>query len=261
MGNLKLIEFIHLLTEASGKIITAAFNQSTLKVDLKADATPVTQADRDAEECLRGLIRRHYPDHGIIGEEFGTDRPDAEYVWVLDPIDGTKSFIAGVPLFATLIGLLHKNRPILGVIHQPVLGQLCLGDNLQATLNGAPIHVRSAPPIDKALLLTTDTTTIPIHQNAVCWERLVHKAGLLRTWGDAYGYLLVARGSADIMLDPAMNPWDLLPLIPVIKGAGGCVTDWQGQPVDDGTIGSSCIAAHPKLHSQVLALLNADETV
>lgn len=255
----KLKAFIHLLAETSGRLIVDAFGQSSLKIELKADSTPVTQTDRAAEDCLRGLIHRHYPEHGVIGEEFGSDRPDAEYVWVLDPIDGTKSFIAGVPLFATLIGLLHKNRPILGAIHQPILKQLCLGDNSRTTLNGQIVHVRPAPPIHNAALLTTDTTAVPIHQDRAGWERLVRSTGLLRTWGDAYGYLLVARGYADIMVDPIMNPWDLLPLIPVINGAGGSITDWQGDPHTLGTSKTSCIAAHPELHDQILMLLHSNE--
>ena len=249
----KLKAFLLSLTEMSAEVIRLYFRQPHLKVELKADTSPVTAADRETEARLRECIHRRYPEHGIIGEEFGKEREQAEWAWVLDPIDGTRSFIAGVPLFATLIGLLYQGRPLIGVIDQPILNQTCLGDNETATLNNHPIHVSPTSRLSDALLLTTDTTTVPLHQDQAGWERLVTSTRLLRTWGDAYGYLLVATGRADIMVDPIMNPWDLLPLIPIIRGAGGVFSDWQGK---DPITATSSLATNPLLYPQVIEKLN-----
>ena len=144
------------LAGLSGDFIRPFFGRSDLKVELKADRTPVTEADRGAEELMRGLISKTFPSHGIIGEEFGFNRTDAEFVWVLDPIDGTKSFAAAVPLFGTLIGLLHHGQPVLGCINQPILGQFLIGDNHSTKLNGRPARVRAPRPLEEATLLTSD---------------------------------------------------------------------------------------------------------
>src|SRR5258705_354079 len=188
-----------------------------------------------------------------MAEEFGTERGDAEWVWVLDPIDGTKSFVSGVPLFGTLIGLLHRGQPVLGAIHQPILGELLLGDGTTTTLNDRPVRVRTTTNLRDAVVLASDTTTVARHQSADGWDRLVAGARWVRTWGDCYGYLLVATGQADVMTDPIMSPWDLLPLIPVIRGAGGVITDWQG---GDPVRATSIVAACPELHPQVIECLN-----
>jgi len=249
----QLREFIKLLAHASSKVITTHFANPDLVVDRKEDLSPVTAADRGAETVMRELIASHYPEHGIIGEEFGNSREDAEYVWVLDPVDGTISFAAGVPLFGTLIGLLYRGRPVLGCIHQPTIGQLCIGDNEQTTLNGRRVRVRTSAGLAKATLLTTDLDNIAAYQNYDTFEALRHEVGMFRTWGDCFGYLQVATGNADIMIDPVLNPWDLLPLIPVIQGAGGVITAWDGS---DAIAGKSCIAATPELHAEVVRRLN-----
>jgi histidinol phosphatase-like enzyme (inositol monophosphatase family) len=245
--------FIRELAEESGALIRRYFRSPSLAVEVKDDATPVTDADRGAEELLRKKILARFPDHGIMAEELGHERLDAEWVWVLDPIDGTKSFVSGVPLFGTLIGLLHRGQPVLGAIHQPIARELCLGDGTTTTLNDRPVRVRSTARLADAVVLASDTTTVASHQDAAGWERLVARARWVRTWGDCYGYLLVATGQADVMTDPIMNPWDLLPLIPVIRGAGGIITDWQGH---DPVHGSSSVAASPLLHPEVIACLN-----
>ena len=246
--------FARELAEESGELIRRYFRAPGLTVDVKADQTPVTDADRGAEDLMRRRIRARFPEHGILAEEFGSERLDAEYVWVLDPIDGTKSFVSGVPLFGTLIGLLHLGQPILGAIHQPVLRELCLGDGRTTTLNGQPVRVRPTARLADAVLLASDATTAASHQDGAAWDRLVAKARWLRTWGDCYGYLLVASGHADVMTDPVMSPWDLLPLVPVIRGAGGVITDWHG---DDPVRGTSIVAANPTLHAEVIACLGA----
>lgn len=243
--------FITELTAASGPIIRNYFGDATLAVEQKDDRTPVTAADREAEGALRKLINARFPSHGIIAEEYGSERADAEWTWVLDPVDGTKSFVHGVPLFGTLIGLLHEGKPVLGAIHQPVLDWLCVGDNQETTLNGTRVRVRDTRSLAEATLLVTSFTNAAKHGGAG-WGRLATSAKLARTWGDCFGYLLVAAGRADIMCDPVMNIWDVLPLVPIIRGAGGHITDWTGGEVGDG---KSCLAASPRLHRLALDLL------
>lgn len=250
------LEFIRELTRLSGDVIRPFFANHSVGHELKEDESPVTVADRRAEEVMRKHILEVYPDHGIVGEELGSLRPDAEFVWVLDPIDGTKSFISAVPLFTTLIGLLHRGRPVLGCIHQPILGQTLIGDRQTAELNGQPVQVRETATLDTATLLTTDSTFPARYQDGGRFQSLVDGTRLYRTFGDGYGYLLVATGWADIMVDPIMNPWDLLPLIPVIEGAGGRITDWQGRPADQPGV-NSCVASSRGLHGEVIALLNS----
>jgi histidinol phosphatase-like enzyme (inositol monophosphatase family) len=244
--------FVTELAHASGEFIRPFFGNPDLAVETKSDQSPVTQADRGAEELMRSLIAKKFPGHGIIGEELGSDRPDAEWVWVLDPIDGTKSFISGVPLWGTLIALLHQGQPVLGCIHQPVLAQLMLGDGQTTTLNGRRVQVRDCARIEDAVLLTSDPLNPAKFQNRAAYAAFAEKAKLVRTWGDCYGYLLVAGGWADVMLDPIMNPWDIAALVPIIRGAGGVITDWQGGHAYPA---KSTVAANPVLHAAVISAL------
>lgn len=245
--------FITELARASGDFIRPHFLNPALAVETKADASPVTVADRGAEELLRKRIAQKFPAHGIIGEEFGNERADAEFVWVLDPIDGTKSFITGVPLWGTLIALLHRGQPVLGCIHQPVLNQLLIGDGVTTTLNGRPVRTRATTTLETSTLLTSDPLNPAKYQNGARFAALSQRARLVRTWGDCYGYLLVATGQADVMLDPIMNPWDIAALVPVIRGAGGVITDWSGGPAYPAE--STLAAATPALHAAALAAL------
>jgi myo-inositol-1(or 4)-monophosphatase len=245
--------FMAELARTSGEFIRPHFGNPALAVETKSDATPVTLADRGAEQLMRGLIGRKFPTHGIIGEEYGSENPGAELVWVLDPIDGTKSFITGVPLWGTLIALLHQGQPVLGCIHQPVLGQLMVGDGATTTLNGRIVRCRPTSGIEDAALLTTDPFNPSKYQNGAAFNALSQRARLVRTWGDCYGYLLVAAGHADIMCDPIMNPWDIAALVPIIRGAGGVITDWSGGPAYPAE--STLAAATPELHAAVLAAL------
>jgi histidinol phosphatase-like enzyme (inositol monophosphatase family) len=241
------------LAHQSGDFLRPLFGSPGLVVETKADQSPVTLADRGAEELMRAHIAKKFPAHGIIGEELGRERAEAEFVWVLDPVDGTKSFISGVPLWGTLIALLHHGEPVLGCIHQPVLRQLMLGDGTATTLNGRAVHCRDVQHLEEATLLTSDPLNPAKYQNGPACEALVRRTRLVRTWGDCYGYLLVAGGWADVMLDPIMNPWDIAALVPVIRGAGGVITDWQGRgPVK----ATSIVAANRTLHPQVIAALN-----
>jgi histidinol phosphatase-like enzyme (inositol monophosphatase family) len=221
-------------------------------VDLKQDATPVTVADRRAEEVMRALIMQRYPDHGILGEEFGEHRPQARYRWVLDPIDGTKSFVANSYLFGTLIALLRDGRPILGVVASPLLGHVLVGTGDGAWLGERPVRVRACARIEDATVVTTDHWHVFRHQDGPSFEALSRRAKMYRTWGDCHGYFLVATGGADVMLDPVLSPWDILALIPVIEGAGGRVTDWHG---GDPVTGTSLVATGGALHDEVLRAL------
>jgi len=245
--------FLVELAEKSGDFIRPHFAAPDLAVETKSDRTPVTIADRGAEELMRRMIRTRFPAHGILGEELGKENTDAEFVWVLDPIDGTRAFAAATPLFGTLIALLHRGQPVLGAIHQPVLRQLVVGDGRQTTLNGRPVRVRAPARLEEATLLCSDVLSPAQHHNGPAFDALCRRVKLVRTWGDCYGYLLVATGWTDIMCDPIMNPWDVAALIPVIRGAGGVITDWQGR---DPVNAASIVAATPALHPQVIAALN-----
>jgi myo-inositol-1(or 4)-monophosphatase len=222
-------------------------------VESKLDSSPVTIADKLAEEKMRKLINREFPDHGIIGEEFGKDNSDAEYVWVLDPIDGTKSFISGALTFGTLIALLKKGRPIIGVINHPILNEFLAGDNVSAFVNENKVQIRNCNSISEATLITTDHLNINKYQNKNGFENLISKTKLYRNWGDCYGYYLLATGFADIMIDPIMSVWDSMAIIPIINGAGGMITDYQG---NDPIIGNSIVASNKLIHAEVIKFLN-----
>lgn len=245
--------FLAELARESGEFIRPFFGRADLAVEAKGDASPVTAADRGAEELMRRRIEARFPTHGIIGEEFGNVREDADFTWVLDPIDGTKSFITAVPLWGTLIALLYQGQPVLGCIHQPILGQLLIGDNTSAELNGRPVRCRATKRMEDATVLTSDHLNLARYQDGAACERLLGRARLARTWGDCYGYLLLASGHADVCLDPIMNPWDIAALIPVVRGAGGVISDWHGGPAYPA--GHTIAAATPELHAEVVRAL------
>lgn len=244
--------FARHLADVSGHVIKSYF-RTHVSIETKSDDSPVTIADRGAEELMREEIMKEYPDHGILGEEFGAYNPDAEYQWILDPIDGTKSFICGTVTFGTLIALKKIGQPVLGVIHQPILNEFLIGDNETALLNNSVVKVRDCGNLSDAVLLTTDHLNIKKYQDIEKFNGLLEEVKLYRNWGDCYGYYLVATGFADIMIDPVMNPWDSTALIPIINGAGGIITDYKG---GDPITGNSIIAASPGIHSKVVELLN-----
>ncbi len=196
---------------------------------------PVTAADRGAEAAIRRLIGQRFPDHGVIGEEYGEDRPDAEFVWVLDPIDGTRSFVAGLPLWCVLIGLRHQGRPVLGSIGQPYLDEVYLGHAGGSRLvsRGAshPLKVRACPKLTDAVIATTDPEACFNGAELGAWTQVRAASSLARFGLDAYGYAMVAAGTLDMVIEAGLKSWDIEAAIPVIEGAGGLVTDWRGQPV------------------------------
>lgn len=205
--------------------------KKTFRLEFKADDSPVTNADRDAEMLIRDEINKNFPSHGIIGEEFGRERGDADIVWVLDPIDGTQSFIHGIPLYTTLIGILVNGVPEVGVIYAPALGELVsAATGYGSTLNGESCSIRECDSLDKATFLSTEVSTFEDYGFLNPFQQLLSKTRLHRTWGDAYGHLMVATGRADIMLDPVLNIWDAAALLPVVTEAGGKFTDVRGKP-------------------------------
>ncbi len=247
-----LLAFTRLLAEESGATIRRYF-RTGYTVDSKSDESPVTVADRQAEERMRALIAEHYPAHGILGEEFGHHQPDAPFQWVLDPIDGTKNFISHSYLFGTLIALTHEGQALLGAINQPIMQDLLLGDGETTWLNGAPVRVRNCDRIEDAVFLTTSHYNVANFQNGPAFEAVAQRAGRYHTWGDCHGYYLVAVGGADVMTDPVMNLWDRAALVPIIEGAGGRITDWQG---GDPLYGSGVIASGGGFHDELIRLLN-----
>ncbi len=240
------------LADISGKIIKNYF-RTELKIDSKSDDSPVTIADKKAEEIMREEIMKQFPNHGILGEEFGEHNSSSSYKWILDPIDGTKSFICGTVTFGTLIALVKDGEPILGVINQPILKEFLFGDNNSTELNNQIVKVRPCENFSEAVLLTTDYLDIKKYQDGNKFDELTGKVKLYRNWGDCFGYYLLSTGFADIMVDPIMNVWDSMALIPVIKGAGGIITDYQG---NDPVKGNSIIAASPEIHKKVIQILN-----
>lgn len=247
----ELLRFAEALADEVRPLLCQAHAQSETVIEMKADGTPVTVADRDAEALMRAKIKKAYPHHGILGEEFGSENVEAEFCWVLDPIDGTKSFLSRVPLYTTLIGLRYQGQPTLGLIDQPILRERVVGDGLVTKLNGQVVRVKEVP-LNQAVVVGSDFDHIRRYQPQAQWSRLADAVAHTRTWGDGYGYLLVASGRAQVMVDPVMNPWDVIPILPILKGAGATVTSWQG---GDALAAGNVIAAAPQLHAAVLKTL------
>lgn len=246
--------FLQELANASAQFILPYFASPDLVVESKSDLTPVTAADKGAEKLMREMIMKRFPDHGILGEEFGAHNEGASYRWILDPVDGTKSFTANNAQFGTLIALLRDGVPVLGAINLPACSQLLLGDCQSATLNGRSIVAKEPGPLAEAIVVTTELDDPARVHGARGWEALRRATKRLYTWGDCYGYYLVATGGVQVACDALMNAWDILPLIPVMQGAGLAISGWHGETAHEA---DSCVCAHPRLHKQVLALLNA----
>ncbi|MBN2732053.1 MAG: inositol monophosphatase family protein [Balneolaceae bacterium] len=220
---------------------TLNYFQKEFKVERKDDTSPVTIADRETESIMREEIKKRFPDHGILGEEHGGHNPESEVQWILDPIDGTKSFIHGVPFYTTLIGILYKDEPVSGVIYAPALDELCeAAKGKGARLNGEACMVRRCSSLNEASFLTTDVTTAREFNLDASMQKLIKKTRLHRTWGDAYGHMMVATGRADLMFDPVLNIWDAAPLLTVMREAGGIFCDINGNETIQTGNGISC---------------------
>jgi histidinol phosphatase-like enzyme (inositol monophosphatase family) len=248
----EFVPFLHELAAVSTAVIGRHYLQGTA-IELKGDDTPVTVADRRAEEVMRLLIAQRYPDHGILGEEHGMQRPEARYRWVLDPIDGTKAFVSNCFIFGTLISLLRDGRPILGAIAHPLTGHVLVGLGGGRTLLGErPMRVRRCARLEDATVLATGHWEMVTRPDGAAFEALARRARLYRTWGDCHGYFQVATGGADVMFDPLLKPWDICALVPVIEGAGGRVTTIDG---GDPLSGTDMVASNGVLHDEVVRLM------
>jgi histidinol phosphatase-like enzyme (inositol monophosphatase family) len=249
------------MAAAAGAIARRYF-RTALEVHEKPDDTPVTLADREAEARIREIVAARHPDHGIIGEEEGSDRPDAEYVWVLDPIDGTKKFVTGNPLFGTLIALLHEGRPILGVIDMPMLGERWIGAAGRATRfedrQGAR-EVRVRPCAELAGAVLTATTPHMFGKAEFpAFERVRRAAKMVLYGGDCFAYGALASGHLDLVVEADMDPYDFMALVPVVTGAGGVMTDWRGRPLGLETDRRLVAAGDKRVHEAALELLAGD---
>lgn len=244
--------FVHELAAVSMAIIRQYYLQG-VQVEIKSDASPVTIADRHAEEVMRMLIAQRYPDHGILGEEWGLERETARYRWVLDPVDGTRAFVANCFIFGTLIALCRDGRPILGAIAHPLTGHVMIGFGGEETLLGTQrMRIRDCSRIEEATMLATDHWRMAT-MCAPGFEALSRRAHTYRTWGDCHGYFQVASGGAQMSMDPSMSPWDIAAIVPVIEGAGGIVTALDGT---DPLQATNLLACVPGLYAEVVRTLN-----
>ena len=242
------------LADAAGTAIRPFFRQP-FDIETKQDLSPVTAADRASEAVMRAIIEAERPDHGIIGEEFGRAREDARYVWVLDPIDGTRAFISGRPLFGTLIALLEDGKPVLGVIDQPIIGDRWVGAEQRPTLfNGDPARTRGCTGLGAARIGTTSPQAFDADSFAR-FERLRPHACDTLYGGDCHNYGLVASGHLDLVIEAGLQLYDFAALVPVVEGAGGRMTDWQGRPLGRHSDGRVIAAGDPGLIDETLRLL------
>ncbi|MCA2012156.1 inositol monophosphatase [Cereibacter sphaeroides] len=243
------------ISDAAAEIARQGF-ETVPDMIIKADESPVTATDRATERAIRDALQRDFPNDGIYGEEFGTEGLDRDRVWVIDPIDGTKSFITGVPLFGLLMAMVEAGETQLGVIRLPSLNQVyCGGKGMGAQKDGLPIHVSKCDSLSSAKLFINEAEKIHAAAPAV-FERLC-AAGKLRRMGyDCHPHALLAEGRIDAVVDYDLKPYDYLPVVGVVEAAGGVITDWQGQPLTFSSDGRVVAAATPSLHAELLALLN-----
>ncbi|MEM8951848.1 MAG: histidinol-phosphatase [Pseudomonadota bacterium] len=251
----RLLAFAEQIADTAGAVISPYF-RSTIAVDQKVDDTPVTIADREAEQAMRALIQEIFPDHGIEGEEFGAVRLDADYVWHLDPIDGTKSFITGRPLFGTLVSVARHGKPVVGVIDHCILKERWTGgEGLPSLWNGEQVATRPCERLADAILYVTSPKMFKLPGEAEAFGRVEDAVALPLYGGDCYAYGQLAMGFADVIVEADLDTHDYLALIPVIEGAGGIITDWEGKPLTPDSIGRVLAAGDKQVHAQALKLL------
>lgn len=248
----EFIAFAHELADSAGGIIRPLF-RTPVAVDSKADASPVTIADRNAEHAMREAIMQRYPDHGIWGEEFGWHNKDAKYCWVLDPVDGTKSFIAGIATFGTLISLTRLGVPVLGLIDQPIQQERWVGHSRGSSLNGQPCSTRPCDALANAVFSTTSPYLFG--DNGQVCETIRQKARYTVFGHDCYAYAQLASGRIDLVVEVGLKPHDFCALRPVIENAGGIMTDWEGKPLTLASDGKVIAAGDKMVHAEVLTLI------
>ena len=252
----ELLEFATTLARGAGEITLKYFRKRP-ETSRKADGSYVTIADREAEAYLRRQIAERFPDDGVLGEEEGEHNGRSRRRWIVDPIDGTYAFVHGVPLYGVLIALEIDNQPMIGVVNMPALGEIVVAaSGAGCYFNGAPARVSDKTSLADSLLLCTNFQECARRGFAGAAERLQTRARSCRTWGDCYGYVLVATGRAEVMLDPVMNLWDCAPLLPILEEAGGTFTDWTGVRTIDG---GNSIATNKLLFDEVMSLIRNDD--
>jgi myo-inositol-1(or 4)-monophosphatase len=265
MGAVDFARFVDELAQASGDAILPFFRTHLGTEDKSRGGVfdPVTEADKAAEIIMRRMIEDAFPAHGIIGEEFGNKNETADYVWVLDPIDGTKSFISGMPVWGSLIGLQHKGRPCYGMMHQPFTRERFSGDGQGALWRGLDRHgktteralrTRACDKLSQATLMTTHPSLLG-GDTREPYERVEKQVRLSRYGGDCYAYCMVAAGQIDLVIESGLKPYDIVALIPIIEGAGGIITNWQGESAASG--GAIIAAGDKRVHEEALRSLNA----
>ena len=235
----------------------AAAAQSRVHRSFKDDGSVLTEADTAISHRITRTIRELFPEAAVISEEEETENRSRDWIFILDPIDGTKSFISGVPLFGTLIGLMRAGEPILGLIDQPILKERIVGDNIECLFNGKPVKTSDRKEAKGATLLTSDSRNNYKCHSAAGWRALEDLAGISRTWGDCYGYMLLCRGLAHIMSDALLEVWDFTALLPALRGAGAAYSDWRGGS-EIGNRHGLVACCTPELHSEVIKTLNPD---
>jgi inositol-phosphate phosphatase/L-galactose 1-phosphate phosphatase/histidinol-phosphatase len=251
----RFVALAHELAEAAAAVQRRHF-RTPVAVDTKADQSPVTIADREAEAAMRRLLAAEVPEHGILGEEAGGRGLDAEWLWVLDPIDGTRAFIAGRPWFGTLIALLHQGQPVLGVIDHAILGERWVGRAGAATThNGRPVRTRSCARLGDAVLTATSPLMFSAGSERAAFDRLAAAVRLPLFGGDCYGFGLLASGFADLVCESHLEPYDYLAVVPVIEGAGGRITDWAGAALERRGDVRVLVAGDARVHAAALEVL------
>ncbi len=248
-----LLDFATQLAHEAGRLTLRYFGH-LVEHDDKTDGTPVTRADREAEALIRSGIESRYPDHSILGEEYGESRPGARVRWILDPIDATRSFMRGVPLYGVLIGVEIEGESAVGIAHFPPLKEtVAAGRGLGCTWNGRPCRVSRVRRIEDAVICTTDVERILSRPEGSGWRRLQQRCAFSRTWGDCYGHALVATGRVEAQVDPLMAPWDAGPFLTILTEAGGRFTTREGEAT---VHGGSGVSTNGLLHDEILAELN-----
>jgi histidinol-phosphatase len=252
-----LLEAVAELARVTGDTALRYF-RSGVTVESKRDGTPVTVADRAAEEVARDWLRARFPDDGILGEELGEERPQARRRWVLDPIDGTKTFVRGVPLWGSLVALHEGETVLAGAIYCPAVGELvAAAPGAGCWWNGSRCTVSAIGELAAATIVTTDERFVDHPRRAASWRQLAERVSVSRTWGDCYGYLLVATGRAELMTDPVLSVWDAVALLPVITEAGGIYTDWRGRLTAFG--GAGVVATNARLAGEIRSRLGVGD--
>jgi myo-inositol-1(or 4)-monophosphatase len=257
--------FVAELATAAGEAIMPFFRTALRAQDKgsRGGFDPVTEADRAAETVMRHRILQTFPAHGIVGEEFDDHNPDAEYVWLLDPIDGTKSFISGLPTWGTLVALQHNGTPVYGMMHQPFTRERFFGDGARATWSGLNAHgtlimnhlrCRPCASLGEATVMTTSPHLFE-KPEAEAFGRVAAASRLVRFGGDCYSYCMIAAGHVDLVVESGLKPYDIAALIPIVQGAGGIVTTWEGKDAAEG--GSIVAAGDARIHAAALALLGS----